>query len=58
MKAAKEEAAMRFAADPEGATAEMKRLLERELVFEQRMRQRAAARAGAEREANGRDGGH
>jgi len=57
LQAAKDRAAARFAEDPEGATAEMKRLRERELVFEARMRQRASARAGAEREANGRDGG-
>jgi DNA primase len=58
LKAAKEAAATRFAQDPDGATAEMKRLLDRELVFEQRLRQRASARAGAEQEANGRHGGH
>ncbi len=46
LKAAKDRAAARFADDPEGATAELGRLRERELAFEERLRQRASARAG------------
>ncbi|MET0258717.1 MAG: toprim domain-containing protein, partial [Methylobacterium sp.] len=57
LKAAKDAAMARFATDPEGATAELKRLRDRELAFEQRLRQRASARAGNDNELNEQHGG-
>jgi DNA primase len=57
IEAALAAAERRFAEDPEGAYAEQQRLLQTRLALERRMMQRAAARAGAEQEANGMPGG-
>ncbi|MET0250996.1 MAG: DNA primase [Novosphingobium sp.] len=57
IRTAKDEAMARFAQDPEGATADLARLRDRELAFERRLRQRAGARAGNDNELNGQHGG-
>ena len=58
LEAALASAERRFAEDPEGAWAEQQRLLQTRLALEQRMMQRATARAGAQDGPNEPHGDH